>query len=42
MGNTGEYIVTLFAAAKIGAILVVLNPAYTSLELEAALGIVGK
>ena len=37
MGNCAEYILSIYAAAKIGAIAVVLNPAYTNVELEAAL-----
>lgn len=40
-GNCGEYVLTFFAAAKIGAILAVLNPAYKEEELEFALRTVG-
>ena len=41
MGNTVEYIGMLYGTAKIGAILVVLNPAYTVTELEFALNHTG-
>src|SRR5262245_52198396 len=35
--NTAEWVITQFAAAKVGAILVNLNPAYRLRELEYAL-----
>ena len=37
MGNCGEYLLAVFAAAKLGAIAVMLNPAYTISEVETAL-----
>lgn len=40
-GNCVEYVVFFYAAAKIGAICVVLNPAYTEVELAQALSAVG-
>lgn len=39
--NRMEWVITQFAAAQIGAILVTINPAYRAMELEAVLGSTG-
>ena len=39
--NRGEWVLTMFAAARAGLILVNINPAYRSSELEFALRLVG-